>query len=148
MIDMAEFKGYLVKFGSVALPNSYIKMDSGNTSTPNQREELKATRNDNTRKLYRVTADGMISQFSIVIRQLTNVQMSALRNVMNKGLLDKKQRKYDVTFWDDEELCYKNAPMYIPDITYERIMVGDNFVLYNSFTMEFIGYEAGTVVSG
>lgn len=145
---MAQFKGYLVKFGSVELPNSYILQDSGNTATPNQREELKATRNDKTRKLYRVTADGMISQFSIVIRSLTNTQRAALRNVMASGLINSKQRKYDVTYWDDEELCYKNAPMYIPDITYERVLVGDDFVLYAPFTMEFIGYETGQVVSG
>jgi len=145
---MAQFKGYLVKFGSVELPNSYLKMDSGNTSTPNQREEIKAVRDDYSRKLTRVTANGQITKFSLVFRPLTNKQLSALHNVMNNSLISEKERKYSVTYWDDEKLCYKRAPMYIPDITYERLMVGDDYVLYNSFTMEFIEYETGEVVSG
>ena len=71
---MADFKGYLVKFGSVELPNSYLMMDSGQVSTPNQREEIKATRDDNSRKLHRVTAQGKISSFSLVFKPMTNTQ--------------------------------------------------------------------------
>lgn len=145
---MADFKGYIVKFGGVELPNSYLMMDSGQVSTPNQREEIKAVRDDYTRKLKRVTATGKITNFSLVFKPLTNIQMQALRNVMQNGLLDEAERKYDVTYWDDERLCYARAPMYIPDVTYERMIIKDNFIVYNSFTMEFIGYETGQVVSG
>lgn len=145
---MAEFKGYLVKFGSVKLPNSYIMQDSGNVSTPNQREEIKATRDDTTRKLFRVTASGQISKFSIVIKPLTNTQLSALKNIMRNSLVNDAQRKYNVTYWNDEHLRYENGNFYIPDITYERLLVGDDFILYNSFTMEFVGYETSQEVSG
>ena len=67
---------------------------------------------------------------------------------MNNSIVDSNQRKYNVTFWDDERLCYCNCDCYIPDITYERMLVGDDFILYNSFTMEFIGYETAERVSG
>ena len=73
---MAQFKGYLVKFGSVELPNSYLKLDSGNTSTPNQREEIKAVRDDYSRKLTRVTANGQITKFSLVFRPSHTGMMS------------------------------------------------------------------------
>ena len=145
---MAQFKGYLVKFGSVELPNSYLKMDSGNTSTPNQREEIKAVRDDYSRKLTRVTANGQITKFSLVFRPLTNTQLSALHNVMNNSLVSEKERKYRVTYWNDEHLRYERGLFYIPDITYERLLVGDDYILYNSFTMEFVGYETSEVVSG
>lgn len=145
---MADFKGYLVKFGSVQLPNSYLMMDSGQVSTPNQREELKATRDDTTRKLHRVTASGQISSFSLVFKPLTNTQLAALHAVMNNSLVNANQRKYNVTYWNDEHLQYENGDFYIPDITYERMIVGDDYILYNSFTMEFIGYETSQVVAG
>ena len=145
---MAEFKGYLVKFGSVELPNSYIMMDAGNVQTPNQREELKATRDDNTRRLHRVTASGQISKFSLVFKPLTNRQLQALHTIMNNSLVNPAQRRYNVTFWNDEHLQYENGDFYIADITYEKLLVGDDFILYNSFTMEFIGYETSQAVIG
>ena len=145
---MAEFKGYLVKFGGVELPNSYIMMDAGNVQTPNQREELKATRDDNTRRLHRVTASGQISKFSLVFKPLTNRQLQALHTIMSNSSVDPAQRKYNVTYWNDEHLQYENGDFYIPDITYEKLLVGDDFILYNSFTMEFIGYETSQAVSG
>lgn len=143
---MAAFKGYLVKFGSVELPNSYIKMDSGNTQTPNQIEDIKATRTINTRELKRVVAEGNITSFSLVFRPLTNIQLAALKNVMNSGLVSAAERKYRVTYWNDANLRYEQGDFYVPDVTYERMVVYDDHILYNSFTMEFIGYKESVPV--
>ena len=47
-----DYKGYLVKFGSMALPNAFL---TRYVSTPDQRTEKKAWR-DNNNDLQRVTS--------------------------------------------------------------------------------------------
>lgn len=142
-----DWKGYLLKFGNVEVPLSYIKMDSGNEQIPNQREEIKAERDDYTRKLTRVTADGMITKQAFVFRRMNIKQRRALKNVMDNGLVDKKARKYHVTYWNDENLQYEEGDVYIPDITYSRSEVNDEGIIYNEFTMTLIGYETSEAVS-
>lgn len=142
------YQGYLLKFGDVILPNSYIAQDDGNEQTPNQREEIKAVRDDYTRELTRVTADGTITKFTIVIRELTNTEMKALQNVMKHSIVDAKQRKYLVTYWNDENQQYERGNFYISDITYRKKVVNSNYIKYASFPMTFVGYETSQAVSG
>lgn len=143
-----DWKGYLLKFGNVEVPNSYIKMDDGNEQTPNQREEVSAKRDDYTRALSRVTATGQITKMSYVFRSLNLTQMRALRTVMRNGLISEKERKYNVTYWNDENLRYEQGAFYIPDITYRRRMVDSTGIWYREFTMTLIGYETSTEVNG
>lgn len=142
------YQGYIIKFGDYELPNSYIMMDSGNVQTPNQIEDIKATRSLNTRELKRTVASGNITKFSIVFRPLTNTQMAALKDKMSRpgSLISASERKYRVTYWNDWSLRYEVGNFYIPDITYEKLLVTDDYILYNSFTMEFIGYAESQAV--
>lgn len=142
-----DWKGYLLKFGTVEVPLSYIKMDDGNEQTPNQREEIKAERDDYTRKLTRVTADGMITKQSFVFRSMNIKERRALNTVMKKGLVDEKQRKYHVTYWNDENLRYEEGDVYIPDITYKRKEASDKTLIYHEFTMTLIGYATSEVIT-
>ena len=142
-----DWAGYLLKFGTVEVPLSYIKMDEGNEQTPNQREEIKAERDDYTRKLTRVTADGMITKQSFVFRSMNIRERRALKNVMTSGLVDEKQRKYHVTYWNDENLRYEEGDVYIPDITFKRKEANDKTLIYHEFTMTLIGYETSKAVS-
>ena len=141
----ATFAGYLLKFGNVEVPNSYIKMD-GNEQTPNQREEIKAVRDDYTRELTRVTATGQITKQTFEFRSLNLTQMRALRTVMNNGLLNAGQRKYNVTYWNDENLRYEKGPVYIPDITFKKKYVTNNDIRYDEFTMTLIGYKTSEAI--
>lgn len=142
-----DWKGYLLKFGTVEVPLSYIKMDEGNEQTPNQREEIKAERDDYTRKLTRVTADGMITKQSFVFRSMNIKERRALNTVMKKGLVDEKQRKYHVTYWNDENLRYEEGDVYIPDITYKRKEANEKNLIYHEFTMTLIGYATSEVIT-
>lgn len=144
---MSNYKGYLLKFGSVVLPNSYIVQDDGNTSIPNQREEIKAERDDYTRELLRVTADGMITKQTFVIRELTDTQMLAFKNVMKNSLVDEKQRRYHITYWNDESLQYEEGDFYIPDITYTRKLATDTYIKYGKFEITIIGYATSKAVT-
>lgn len=142
-----DWKGYLLKFGTVEVPLSYIKMDEGNEQTPNQREEIKAERDDYTRKLTRVTADGMITKQSYVFRSMNIKERRALNAVMKQGLVNEKQRKYHVTYWNDENLRYEEGDVYIPDITFKRKEANDKTLIYHEFTMNLIGYETSEVIT-
>lgn len=130
----------------MALPNSYIAQDEGNTSIPNQREEIKAERDDYTRKLLRVTADGMITKQTFVIRELTDTQMLAFKNVMKNSLVDEKQRRYHITYWNDENMRYEEGDFYIPDPTYTRQLATDTYIKYGKFEITIIGYETSKAV--
>ena len=143
-----DWKGYLLKFGNVEVPLSYLKLDDGNEQTPNQREEISAKRDDYTRKLSRVTADGKITKMSFVFRPLNITQMRALRTVMANGLVNAKERKYNVTYWNDENLRYERGYFYIPDITYKKGIVDASGIMYKPFTMTLIGYETSEEVNG
>ena len=52
----------------VIFPHKYIALDTWD-STPNQREEIKAYRDDNTRDLTRITAQGKKSVFKFKTRK-------------------------------------------------------------------------------
>lgn len=146
MMEATDWQGFLLKFGDVEVPLSYIKMDDGNEQIPNQREEIKAERDDYTRELTRVTADGMITRQSFVFRPMNIKQLRALKNVMKSGLVNAKQRRYNVTYWNDENLRYEKGDFYIPDITYSRRTADENDLIYNEFTMTLIGYKQSEAV--
>lgn len=142
----SKYKGYLLKFGDVVLPNSYIAQNDNNTSIPNQREEIKAERDDYTRELMRVTADGMITKQTFVIRELTDTQMLAFKNVMKNSLVSEKQRKYHITYWNDENMQYEEGDFYIPDPTYTRKLATDTYIKYGTFEISIIGYATSRAV--
>lgn len=135
------FQGYLLKFGNVELPNSYLQMDKC-TSTPNQREEIEAYRDDYSRDLHRVTATGKKTKQTFAFRALKHTELAALKTVMANSLVDEGQRKYNVTFWDDEKLEYRTGAFYIPDITYTRSWIDEknNILYYKEFEMTIVEY--------
>ena len=108
------FEGWLIKFGNVQLPNSYLLAD-GWESTPNQRIEIKAWRDANV-LLHRDTS--------------SNFQT------------DRNQRRVNVTYWNDEDLEYKSGIFYISDTTYtiHRIDENNNDIEYNAHTIELTEY--------
>jgi hypothetical protein len=131
----------LLKFGDTELPNSYLILN-GSESTPKQREEVKAYRDDYSRALTRITADGMKTKQVFHFRSLTDRQLLALQNVMKKSLVVAKERKYHITYWDDENMAYDTGDFYIPDITYKRKRIDEekNVLYYDEFDLTIIEY--------
>lgn len=137
------FSGWLIKFGDVVLPNSFILAD-GWESTPNQRVEIDAYRDANV-LLHRETSENFKTSITLNIRAMNLEEMTAFKTVIGLATLDinsKKQRKLMVTYWNDEELDYKTATMYMPDVTYTIHTVDevDRDIEYNGFTIELIEY--------
>lgn len=137
------FNGWLIKFGDVVLPNSFILAD-GWESTPNQRVEIDAYRDANV-LLHRETSENFKTSLTLNIRAMDLAEMTAFKNVIGLATLEitsKRQRRLMVTYWNDEELDYKTAVMYMPDVTYSIHTVDEaaKNIEYNSFSIELIEY--------
>jgi len=138
-----SFNGWLIKFGSVALPNSFLLAD-GWESTPNQRVETDAYRDANV-LLHRETSPNFKTSIKLTIAELTLAEMEAFRNVIGLATLPetyKNQRRVEVTYWNDEELAYKTGIFYMPDVTYtiHTVKEDGSDIIYNSFSVELTEY--------
>lgn len=138
-----NFQGYLFKAlkTNTIFPNRYIKFDSYET-TPNQREEIKAYRDENTRKLYRFPASGKKTVFNFTIRPLHLEDKIAVQKWFtdNEESADHEQRKIHLLYWNDEDNIYKEGWFYRPNLKFKIIRVEDDDILYNEQTVDLIEY--------
>lgn len=137
------FCGWLIKFGNIILPNSFILAD-GWESTPNQRVEIDAYRDANV-LLHRETSENFKTKITLNIREMNLAERRAFDAVIGLATLsinDKKQRKLMVTYWNDEDLEYRTGTMYMTDTTYSIHTVNEVTpdINYNEFTIELIEY--------
>lgn len=138
-----NFQGWLIKFGEVALPNSFLLAD-GWESTPNQRLEIDAYRDANA-LLHRETSANFKTKMKLNIREMTLEERIAFENVISLASLpieDKRQRRVFVTYWNDETLQYTSGIFYISDTTYviHRVDETNNNLEYNAFTITLTEY--------
>lgn len=138
-----NFQGWLIKFGDVQLPNSFLLAD-GWESTPNQRIELDAYRDANV-LLHRETASDFKTKLKLNIREMTLEERIAFNNVIGLATLsltDKKQRRVMVTYWNDETLEYTTGIFYMPDTTYviHNLNEENKDLEYNPFSITLVEY--------
>lgn len=138
-----NFQGWLIKFGNVQLPNSFLLAD-GWESTPNQRMELDAYRDANV-LLHRETASNFKTKLKLNIREMTLEERIAFNNVIGLATLsitNKKQRKVYITYWNDETLEYSSGIFYMTDATYAIHIVNEenNDIEYNPFSITLVEY--------
>ena len=137
-----NFKGYLFKATATnkIFPMKYINYESWN-STPKQREELKAYRDDNTRNLTRVTAEGMKSVFAFETRNNLHLEEKMeIQNFFTSAESDTHQRKINLEYWNDETNQYETADFYRPDIQFPIRKILDNDIIYGSMKFDFVEY--------
>lgn len=110
------FEGWMIKFGSTALPNSYLEKYK---DTPNQRVELAAYR-DTEVLLHRETSPNFKSKIIVPIRKLYLGEKIVLKAIVDSGIVSGggRERKVSVTYWNSEEMGYKSGIFYIADIEY------------------------------
>lgn len=147
------FRGYLIKavtrqstappYEDAVFPLNYILWDSYK-STPNQREEIKAYRDENTRNLTRVTASGKKSVIEFKLRQLHLADkmfiQGWLHNAEENTQEAHEQRKIQLEFWDDEENTYKTGYFYRPNTEFEILRLMDDDIVYKELTLKFVEY--------
>lgn len=131
-----NYKGYLLKFGNIIMPNGYFTEYS---STPDQRLESNAER-DNTGYLQRSTLPNGKTSITFSTHILHLDEKISFQNIINSSIINSVQRKCKVTFWDDEINDYKTSVFYIPDIEYQIIDASATDVRYNPISVELIEY--------
>lgn len=137
------FEGWLIKFGTVQLPNSYLLAD-GWESTPNQRVEISAWRDANI-LLHRDTSPNFKTSLKLNIKEMNLQERQALQAVIGLATLPdtaKRQRCVQITYWNDEDLDYKTGIFYIHDTTYtiHRVDEDNKDIEYNGHTIELTEY--------
>ena len=141
----SPFRGYLIKavLSDEVLPLHFIEWDSYK-ATPNQREEIKAYRDDNTRDLTRVTAEGKKSVIEFKLRPMWLEEKIMFQGWLGGGIADTQeaheQRKIQLEFWDDEENAYKTGYFYVPNIEYSILRITEDSIRYKEITIKFIEY--------
>lgn len=140
----STFKGYLFGKGSgnsvTPFPNRYIALESW-SSTPNQREEIKAYRDDNTRELTRVTAQGKKSVFSFKTRKYLHLaDKQAIQTFFTSSESDPNQRKIQLTFWNEENNDYATGYFYRPNMPFKIYKITEDDIIYDEMSFELIEY--------
>jgi hypothetical protein len=133
-----EFEGYLLAFNGFILPHKYIQLSSYDT-TPNQRTELSAYR-DNFNSLHRVTSPNHKTTIRFTTLPLSLEQKKEIQQIMSRGLVDSTQRKYSVTYWNDETNTYITSYFYMPDVNYPIKKIDGSNIEYNPILFELIEY--------
>lgn len=112
------FEGWLLKFGSQEFPMGLINHESWK-STPNQRQEIKAWQ-DNTGRLHRDTVSHTRTKIEFeTVEDMTLNEKMRIQSVINSSMTDTRQRKADITYWNDETNAYTTATVYVPDIMFQ-----------------------------
>lgn len=129
-----------VETGTV-FDNHFIQWDSY-SSTPNQREEIKAYRDENTRDLYRITATGHKTKIEFsTIPYLNLFQKGLVQVFFATGTPDWNQRKVHLEYWNDEDNTYYTSYFYIPDIQFKVHHLDNwNNPVYESIEIHLIEY--------
>lgn len=135
---MATFEGWLIKCGGTEFPLSLIKADTYK-STDNQRTEIKAYRDANN-LLHRQTSRNFKTKIEFETCPLSLEQLRTIQSLLNQAFVDSTQRKMVVDYWNNENLCYKKATVYVPDIDYTIKSIKGNDITYNGIRIAFIQY--------
>ena len=139
---MSAFNGYLLKAGNSEsiFPHKYINI-STYKSTPNQREEIEAYRDDYTRNLTRVTADGMKTSIEFqTLDGITLEEKMEIQDFFKSCTVNEKERKVHITYWDDENNLYETSYFYLPDTPYTIDEIKDKTITYKSLTYKLVEY--------
>lgn len=121
-------------------PNKYIQFNSW-SSTPNQREEIKAYRDDNTRNLTRITAAGKKSVFSFKVRGNLHLdEKIEIQKFFTDYEIDPEQRKINLVFWDDEKNVYRQGTFYRPNMPFPIVKITDDDIIYGEMQIDCIEY--------
>ena len=137
-----NFRGYLLKAtgAATAFPDRFIQEGTWD-SNPDQREELKAYREDNSRNLTRITAAGKKSTFSFETREGIHLEDKiAIQKYFTDNESDATQRKINLTFWNDETNSYDTGDFYRPNMPFKIKLYTDDDIIYDSLKLEFVEY--------
>lgn len=136
----SPFNGYLIKAVATnePLPNKFIQFKTYK-ATPDQREEIKAYRDDNSRDLTRVTASGKKSVIEFKTRPSMHLaEKMELQSWLYRAESNHEQRNIQIQFWNDETNSYDSGVFYRPNMEFPIIRVEGDDIIYDELTVKFI----------
>ena len=139
---MDNFKGILLyrTADNKPFPQQYIEMGSW-SSNPDQREEIRAYRDDNTRALTRITAQGRKSIFSFATSNNLHLKDKiAIQNWFTEKEVNSTERKIQLTFWNEETNNYDTGYFYRPNMEFKIKSIIGNDIIYDSMQFDFVEY--------
>lgn len=139
---MDNFRGILLyrTADNKPFPQQYIEMGSW-SSNPDQREEIRAYRDDNTRALTRITAQGRKSIFSFATRNNLHLKDKiAIQKWFTEKEVNSTERKIQLTFWNEETNNYDTGYFYRPNMEFKIKSIIGNDIIYDSMQFDFVEY--------
>ena len=139
---MSSWRGYFIKATATGqiFPNEYIAWESYE-SEPNHREEIKAYRDDNTRNLTRVTAEGTKTSLAFTTRENLHLNDKiAIQEFFTYAETNHLERKINLEYWNDESNDYKTADFYRPDIRFQIKKITDDDIIYKEIKIDLVEY--------
>lgn len=133
---MSRYAGYFLAFGNTVLPNRYL---SAFSSTPNQRTELSAYR-DNNNLLHRATSPNFKTKITFKTTPLFIDEKITVQNIIAGGYTNYRERKAKVTYYNDETDTYDTGYFYIPDINFTIKYCSGKTILYEPVEITVIEY--------
>lgn len=137
-----SWAGYFIKATATGqiFPNEYIAWESYE-SEPNHREEIKAYRDDNTRNLTRVTAEGTKTSLNFTTRaNLHLADKQAIQEFFTSAESIALERKINLEYWNDEDNEYHTADFYRPDIKFKIKKITSDDIIYHELEIDLIEY--------
>ena len=135
------FKGYLLK---VCGQEKYFEGDwiirKSYKALPNQRTEITAYRDDYTQDLTRITAPGLKTKITFTIPPVNLKTKMKIKEFFKAAEKVELERKVYLTYWNDEDDCYKNGYFYIPDLTFTIDDYTKDDIMYESLEVSLVEY--------
>lgn len=110
------------------------------STTPNQREEIKAVRDDYTRDLTRITAPGTKTKISFNTLPCDLEVKKAIQKFFTDAETDALQRKIQLEYYNEESNTYETAYFYRDDITFGIKKATDTNIEYDGFNIILVEY--------
>lgn len=137
-----NWEGYLFKAVETnkKFPMQYIEVSTWD-SVPNQREEIKAYRDDNTRNLHRKTASGHKTSLAFSLRAGLHLNDKIeIQKFFTDAESNATERKIQLRYWNDESNEYKTGYFYRPDLHFKIRTLTEYDIIYESIDIELIEY--------
>lgn len=133
------FEGWLLKFGAQEFPHELINYGSWK-STPNQRQELEAW-TDNNGELHRETVSHYRTKIEFeTVDDLSLEEKMRIQSVMKSSIINERERKCEITYWNDETNAYVKAQVYVPDTQFTIAEINETDIRYNKIRIALIEY--------
>lgn len=141
------YEGYLVKVKGISgsstanwdyvLPMSSIIYESYKATYSTLDEDAKRTGKG---RLRRTTYPHKVAHCKFTFREMTNVQLFSILELIQLHYVKKRQKKIKASIWVPEINGYVEDYFYIPDTEYTIIREEGNKLIYAPTEFELIGY--------